>query len=244
MRYEEVGSVYALVGMDQTSMFSAKPTPESIGPLEATQEDMLAQIEAKIGKGNVLDVFRAVDRVEFVPDPYKKYAYVKAGIPLTETAGMSFPTMVARSTDLLGLKWSDRVLEVGAGSGYGAAILSRLAHEVHTIDIDPRLVDYSRARLEALGFSNVDVHLGDGRNGILREAPFDAILVTAGSPEVPPKLLDQLAPGGRMVIPIGEAGKGQKLARFTKNSEGVVAEESHGDVFFSPLQSQPPHILR
>lgn len=216
------------------------PRPEPTGPTSATKDDMIAEIRGKIGDGRVLDAFRDVDRADFVPDSRRSVAYAKAGIELSETAVMSFPTMVARTTALLELKGEERVLEIGAGSGYGAAILSRLAREVHTVEIDPKLAASAEARLRNLGFDNVTVHKGDGTQALPGQPPFDAILVTAGAKDIPQALLDQLAEGGRMVIPLGDPQEGQMLTLIEKDGKGFIDVTSLNTVFFRPLETQVP----
>lgn len=237
MAYQDHGRRrYGLIGLSASEMFSGKPSPEPLGFPTATQEEMIEEIRQRVGEGPVLEAFKVVDRADFVPPPYLKHAYARAGIPLSERAVMSFPTTVARTTTLLDLDWKDRVLEIGTGSGYGAALLSRLAHEVHSVEIDRELAASAEARLKALGFSDVETYMGDGANGLPRLQPFDAILVTAGLREAPQVLIDQLAPGGRMVVPIGDPDKGQMLTRFTRDSVGALSIEPINTVFFQPIQ--------
>jgi protein-L-isoaspartate(D-aspartate) O-methyltransferase len=187
----------------------------------------------------VLDAFREVPREVFVASGLEDSAYTDAPLPIGESQTISQPFVVALMVEALQVRKGDRVLEVGAGSGYAAAILSRLASEVYAIERHPSLAREARERIEQLGYENVKLRAGDGTLGWPEAAPFDAILVSAGGPDVPPALLDQLAPGGRMVIPVGTSRE-QELVRITKSADGRLRTESLGPVVFVPLIRERP----
>lgn len=153
----------------------------------------------------VLQAFLSVPRHEFVPEESRSAAYADTPLAIGEGQTISQPFMVAAMTEALELAGRERVLEVGTGSGYQAALLATLAREVHSIERSALLADAARERLARLGYVNVTVHAGDGTLGLPDLAPFDAIVVTAASPGLPAPLLDQLCEGGRMVIPVGDA---------------------------------------
>jgi protein-L-isoaspartate(D-aspartate) O-methyltransferase len=183
----------------------------------------------------VLEAMRRVLRHEFVPPVLVPFAYANRPLPIGEEQTISQPYIVAFMTDLARVRKGDRVLEVGTGSGYQAAVLAEMGATVHTIEILPRLAASARDRLVRLGYRDVHVVTGDGYEGIEAQAPFDSILVTAGAPHVPPALVRQLRPGGRMVIPVGEAGSVQHLTVVEKNSDGAVTKRTVLPVRFVPL---------
>lgn len=193
----------------------------------------------------VLDAFREVPRELFVEPGLEQFAYTDAPLPIGESQTISQPYVVALMVEALdirpgdGIRPGDRVLEVGAGSGYAAAILSRLASEVDAIERHPSLAREARDRIERLGYDNVKIRAGDGTLGWPEAAPFDAILVSAGGPDVPPALLEQLAPGGRIVIPVGTSRE-QELIRITKSADGRLTMQNLGPVMFVPLIGQRP----
>jgi protein-L-isoaspartate(D-aspartate) O-methyltransferase len=182
----------------------------------------------------VLAAFREVPREEFVPAALAERAFEDGPLPIEASQTISQPFVVAAMVDALGLGGSERVLEVGTGSGYAAAILSRLARQVVTIERHEVLAEGARARLARLGFGNVTVLAGDGTLGAPEHAPFDGIVVAAGGPSVPPALVAQLAPGGRLVMPVGPTRNEQQLVRFTREGD-EVREQALGDVRFVPL---------
>ena len=183
----------------------------------------------------VMRALAEVPRPEFVPAEERVSAHLDIPLPIGHGQTISQPYIVALMTDLLELRPGGQVLEVGAGSGYQAAVLAKLARQVHTIEIVPALARACRERLARLGYANVAVHEGDGAAGLPEEAPFDGILVTAAARRVPPALLAQLRPGGRMAIPLGEPGATQELVLLAKDLRGEVAARSILPVRFVPL---------
>jgi protein-L-isoaspartate(D-aspartate) O-methyltransferase len=183
----------------------------------------------------VLDAMRKVPRHKFVPPELAPRAYGDHPLPIGHGQTISQPYIVAIMTELAEPSAQHRALEIGTGSGYQAAVLSELVAEVYTIELLEPLGASARDRLKSLGYSNVTVRIGDGYKGWPEKAPFDLILVTAGAPFIPPALIDQLAPGGRMVIPVGEAWAGQVLKLVTKNKSGKVRTEDIMGVRFVPL---------
>jgi protein-L-isoaspartate(D-aspartate) O-methyltransferase len=184
---------------------------------------------------SVLDAINAVPREEFVATDLVEFAYSDSPLPIEASQTISQPYIVALMTAALELKPEDRVLEVGTGSGYAAAILGEIAQEVFTIERHKILVDSARKRLVELGYSNIQILYGDGTLGWPEHAPYDAIVVTAGGPEVPDTLKEQLAIGGRLVIPVGSTLRTQKLLRLRRISEHEYQEEDMGGVRFVPL---------
>jgi protein-L-isoaspartate(D-aspartate) O-methyltransferase len=195
-----------------------------------------------------LEAFADVPREAFVPDDLVEFAYEDAPLPIPEGQTISQPYIVARTTEALGLRGGERVLEVGTGSGYAAAILGRIAREVYTVERIASLATTAGERLARLGHGNVHVCTGDGSLGWPERAPYDAIAVAAGGPTVPPALLEQLAVGGRLVMPVGPHAD-QKLLRVTRTENGERREEVIEDVRFVPLigeqgWSEAPPLLR
>jgi len=184
---------------------------------------------------SVLDAVNAVPREEFVPTDLVEFAYSDSPLPIAASQTISQPYIIALMTAALELKPDDRVLEVGAGSGYAAAVLSEIATDVYTIERHKILADTARSRLEQLGYRNIQVLFGDGTLGWPEHAPFDAIVVAAGGPDVPENLKKQLAIGGRLVIPVGSSLHTQKLLRVRRISENEYQEEDLGGVRFVPL---------
>lgn len=184
---------------------------------------------------DVLAAMAAVPRHEFVPANLQYSAYDNGPLPIGYGQTISQPYIVALMTDLLDLRETDKVLEVGSGSGYQAAVLSRLAQQVYGMEIISALAISARRRLQRLGYENVEMVWGNGFHGLPRYAPFDAILVAAAPRQVPEALIEQLKPGGRLVIPVGNHGFAQDLKLFHKDSRGVVSEKTVLPVAFVPL---------
>lgn len=206
--------------------------------LESERENMVETqlIPRRIRDGLVLQVMRTVPRHLFVPPEYCHLAYTDGPLPIGFGQTISQPYIVALMSQLLELKGQERLLEVGTGSGYQAAVLGYLAGEVHTIERFPELARQAEQTLAELGLENVSVHIGDGTAGLLEFAPYQGIIVTAAAPHVPQALLDQLADGGRLVIPVGERGS-QFLERWRRRGDDFDVEEVI-PVAFVPLVGQ------
>ena len=175
-----------------------------------------------------------VPRHKFVLDAYTEQAYVNRPLQIGHGQTISQPYIVAIMTDLLDPKPDHRILEIGTGSGYQAAVLAEIVDQVYTIEIIEPLAITAEERLKGLGYDNVHVRTGDGNHGWPEAAPFDGIVVTAAG-RLPPALVEQLAPGGRMVIPIARNGSAQELVVVTKNDEGEVSQQPVLPVLFVPL---------
>lgn len=188
----------------------------------------------KIQDEMVLEAMSRIPRHFFVPDALKSQAYKDNALPIASKQTISQPFIVARMTELLELTQASKILEIGAGSGYQTAILAALARQVFAIERIPQLAAQARERIERLGFQNVNLVCGDGTNGWASAAPFDGILVAAGSPVMPEPLLDQLIIGGRLVIPIGQDQQSQHLYRVTRTPKNFQTED-FGSCAFVPL---------
>ncbi len=201
----------------------------------AARNEMVArQIRARgIRSPRVLDAMLSVPRHEFVPPESAASAYSDVPLPIGGGQTISQPFMVAAIADAAQLNSSERVLEIGAGSGYQAAVLSLLAQEIVAVELQPELARACRERLARLGYSNVRVEEGDGSLGWSPRAPYDAIIVSAAAPSVPAPLVEQLAEGGRLIIPVGNAEQ-QDLLRITKRA-GALKKESLFVCRFVPL---------
>ncbi len=194
------------------------------------------QIQARgIGSQQVLEAMRSVPRHLFVPPDYRPQAYMDRPLPIGYGQTISQPYIVAYMTELLELKPGDRVLEIGTGSGYQAAILAEIVSDVYTIEIVEELFRRTSALFQTLGMHEVEVRVGDGYFGIESAAPFDAVIVTAAADHIPPPLILQLAAGGRMVIPVGPAFGTQTIILVKKSTDGAVTRESLLPVRFVPM---------
>jgi protein-L-isoaspartate(D-aspartate) O-methyltransferase len=205
------------------------PAPEEVNAMEK-QYDALkeAMIQNQIVKRGVTDpavvaALRKVPRHLFVPEEYRREAYEDYPLPIGEGQTISQPYIVALMTQMLEIKPGRKVLEIGTGSGYQAAVLAELGAEVYTIEILPSLAERARDRLLKLGYGKVHVLTGDGYRGYPAAAPFDAVIVTAAPEKIPQPLVDQLGPGGRLVVPIGKYSQELKLVRKTEN--GTTTED-------------------
>ena len=183
----------------------------------------------------ILDAFRAVPREAFVSPELSDQAYGDHPLPIEAGQTISQPYIVALMIEAAGIKSGDRVLEVGSGSGYAAAVISRIAAEVVGIERQHDLVDISRERLRGLGYDNVTIVEGDGTKGWADEAPYDAIFAAASGSHVPAALVEQLKPGGSIVMPVGSPGSVQKLVKASKREDGTLEQSDLGDVRFVPL---------
>ena len=205
----------------------------------AEVEAMYAETRAETGFPRMSPAVRAamgkVERHKLVPRGEASRAYRNHPLPIGSGQTISQPYIVALSTDLLAPRAQDVVLEIGTGSGYQAAVLAEIVARVYTIEIIDSLGRTAAKRLEELGYGNIEVKIGDGYAGWPKKAPFDSIVVTAAAPRVPQALVDQLKPGGRMVIPVGGAGEIQYLKLLTKRADGGVDEKRVLPVRFVPL---------
>lgn len=184
----------------------------------------------------LMQVMAEVPRHEFVPEEIKEYAYADQPLPIGCEKTTSQPFIIALMLELLDIQPDETVLEVGTGLGYQAGILSRLAARVYTMEIIEELASDATRRLAQLSFRNVEVSLGNGYYGLAKHAPFDKIVVAAAPERVPPALIEQLKPGGRMVIPLGRAGEEQKLMAISKDLDSEVRMENKLAVAFAPLE--------
>ena len=183
----------------------------------------------------VLAAMGEVPREEFVLPDLRRLAYEDGPLPIAQGQTISQPFIVAYMIQVLDLTRRDRVLEIGTGSGYAAAVVSRIAAEVHSIERLEALAETARVRLHGLGYANIHVHVGDGSLGLPAHAPYDAIVVTAGAPWVPEALKRQLAPGGRLVIPVGKHPDLQELVRIRRTGAEEFKTERLIGVRFVPL---------
>ena len=184
-----------------------------------------------IRDARVLEAMGSIERELFVPEKLRSLAYEDRPLSIGEGQTISQPYMVAFMTQLLSLKGTERVLEIGTGSGYQTAVLGKLAAEVYSIEIIPKLSDRAKILLVQLGFDNVHLKVGDGFFGWEEQGPFDAILVTAAAPKIPEPLWRQLREGGRLIMPLGAERQAQTLVRVTKSDGKQVVEELTGVVF-------------
>lgn len=182
----------------------------------------------------VINSMLIVPRHKYVMEDKQEYAYYDTALEIEAGQTISQPYIVALMAQALELKASDKVLEIGTGSGYSAAILSRMAAYIYTIERHDILAHFAKERFQHRGYENIEVRVGDGTLGWTEKAPFDAILVTAGGPVIPDSLINQLAIGGRLIIPVGDKGE-QKLMRVKKTATSELIEENLGPVRFVPL---------
>jgi len=208
-------------------------TSDFTGEREAMVE---RQIESRgIDDANIIGAFRTVPREMFVSPEYAELAYGDHPLPIEAGQTISQPYIVALMIQAAGIKPGDKVLEVGGGSGYAAAVIGQIAATVISVERQHDLVELARGRLATLGYDNVRVVEGDGTRGCPDEAPFDAILAAASGSHVPQSLIDQLGDGGRLVMPVGDPGWVQKLVKVTKGPDGKLITEDLGGVRFVPL---------
>jgi protein-L-isoaspartate(D-aspartate) O-methyltransferase len=246
-----MGSMHALFTLALMTMVAncqADPKPTEASADEQRFVDARRQLALSIrdyagpirerAEPRILSVMGEIPRHLFVPTLQRPFAYYDEALPIGQDQTISQPSLVALMTHLLRPKQNDVILEVGTGSGYQAAILSRLVRHVYTIEIVGPLARQAARRLPELGYTNVTVRHGDGYAGWPAHAPFDGIIVTAGAHDVPKPLLDQLKPGGRMVIPVGPADSVQQLKLISKDSRGRTREEVIIPVRFVPLTRQ------
>ena len=187
----------------------------------------------------VISALQRVPRHEFVPSDMIMSAYVNRPLGIGHGQTISQPFIVALMSDVLDLQGDERVLEIGTGSGYQAAVLAELAREVYTVEVVPSLAASARKVLARIGYTNVKFRVGNGRDGWPEEAPFPAIMDTAAAETIPDTLIDQLAPGGRMIIPVGRSNGPQNLVLVTKDASGRVSKDTVLAVAFVPLVGRP-----
>jgi protein-L-isoaspartate(D-aspartate) O-methyltransferase len=191
-----------------------------------------------VRSGNVLEAMRKVKREAFLPTNLQEFAYEDSPLPIAEGQTISQPYIVALMVEALALEGGERVLEIGTGSGYAAAVLAEIAADVYTVERIGQLADKAAAALAEQGYDNVHVLHGDGTRGWPDHAPYDAIVVAAGGPKIPQSLRTQLKIGGRLVIPVGSDARAQELVRITRVSENNYRREDLADVRFVPLLGQ------
>ncbi len=210
--------------------------PSRADGFELLRSEMVERLRSHyhITDDRVLDVMNAMPRQLFVPEALRSQSYRDNALPISAGQTISQPFIVARMTELLGLTGREKVLEIGSGTGYQTAVLASLAGHVYSIERIEGLYDDLRRRLADLGLRNVTLRRGDGTKGWPAYAPYDAILVAAGGPEIPKPLVEQLAVGGRLVVPVGADKRSQVLMRVTRKDSGTVAEKC-GACAFVPL---------
>jgi len=199
-------------------------------------EDQILKIG--IQDQQVLEIINSIDRQKFVSEEYAQAANAEGLLPIGHGQTISQPFIVAFMTDNLKMDTSHKVLEIGTGSGYQSAVLASLSHHVHTIEVIDELAKKASLRLEKFGYNNVTVHIADGYNGLPDEAPFDRIIVTAASEEVPETLIGQLSEGGIMILPIGKQFEIQYLWLIKKEMDGTIIREKILPVRFLPMVSK------
>lgn len=203
--------------------------------ISAMARDTGAETGRAVFSARVMAAMEKVPRHRFVPPPYGPLAYANRPLPIGHGQTISQPYIVALMTELLDAKAGDAVLEIGTGSGYQAAVLAELVDRVYSIEIIEPIGKNAAALLQQLGYRNVETRIGDGYNGWPERAPFDAIIVTAAAPRVPPALVAQLKPGGRMVIPVGAEAEVQFLHVMVKQADGSISTQRTLPVRFVPL---------
>ncbi len=234
---EDPGSTQTAAGQQAESKQS---TAQQAGTMAEERQAMVAQqIEARGVKDNdVLAAMRRVPRHDFVAAPQRGQAYSDKPLPIGQGQTISQPYIVAYMTEVLQLDAGEKVLEIGTGSGYQAAVLAEITDRVYTIEIIEELAEQASKRLQRLGYTEVRTAQGDGYYGWEEHAPFDAIIVTAAAGHIPPPLLRQLKPGGRMIIPIGGVYEVQSLMLVRKTSAGEVRTERLMPVRFVPFRGE------
>ena len=218
--------------------------------LERLRQRMIADIETEvaftrrmIGRDHldprVMEAMRQVPREQFVPPNLRHAAFDNGPLPVGYGQTISQPYIVALMTDLLELKADDTVLEIGTGSGYQSAILSTLCKQVYSMDVVPELSEATRLRLEDMGYDNVELKVGNGYLGWPEHAPYDGIIVTAAADQIPTALIEQLKPGGKLVIPVGQPYSYQELLLVEKDKDGEIHQRQIIGVAFVPMVHKP-----
>lgn len=216
-----------------------EPLPSERDALWAEVDAQLRALSGQIGisglSPEVHDALSAVPRHQFVPSGQQAYAYENRPLPIGHGQTISQPLIVAAMTELLDVEPGDRVFELGTGSGYQAAVLAELGVEVYSVEIVEALGHRARATLDQTGYSNVNTRIGDGYDGWPEAAPFDAVIVTAASDHIPPPLIRQLKPDGRLLIPVGNRYLTQKLVLLQRDQAGAITTQELLPVTFVPL---------
>lgn len=232
----DTAAVSPRAGSDTSAVASLSDWPRPrFDERAADRRRMVATQMRDIESERVLAAMRAVPRHLFVPDHLRRVAYADRPLPIGEGQTISQPYIVAYMTEKLRLEPDDRVLEIGTGSGYQAAVLNEFTPHVYTVEILESLGESAARRLAELGYETVETKIADGYYGWEQAAPFDAIIVTAAAGHVPPPLVKQLAPGGRMIVPVGGTYEVQRLILVRKDAGGEVEHESLIPVRFVPL---------
>ena len=214
------------------------PAPAGDTYVSERERMVREQIESRgIRRPDILRVLRLTPRHLFVPEAIQGMAYEDCALPIGYGGTISQPYIVALMTELLSPEKNHRVLEIGTGSGYQAAVLAQLTRHVYTIEIVPELAEAARVRVAGMGFSNVTVRLGNGYQGWAEQAPFDRMILTAAPPEIPHVLLDELARGGRLVAPVGAASF-QELVVIEKRPDGSLHRSTAAPVIFVPMRNR------
>jgi protein-L-isoaspartate(D-aspartate) O-methyltransferase len=224
-----------MLGLTADAQDYASQRARMVAEVDAMYTETRAETGLSAMSAAVRNALGKVERHRLVPSGEASRAYRNHPLPIGAGQTISQPYIVALSTDLLNPTPADVVLEVGTGSGYQAAVLAEIVSRVYSIEIIPALGSEARKRLEELDYRNIEVRIGDGYAGWPEKAPFDGIVVTAAAPRVPQALVDQLKPGGRMVIPVGASGDIQYLKLLTKRADGGVDEKRVLPVRFVPL---------
>ena len=234
--------IIAVSGGASLVSYADDPTEDARMELIKIIEQDVRQTSRELDKSEldprVMKAIASVPRHEFVPPDEKHNAYKNQPLPIGHGQTISQPYIVAIMTDMLNLKPDSKVLELGTGSGYQAAILSELAGEVYSIEIVEPLGLLAQQRLQRLGYDNVTTKIGDGYYGWQEHAPFDAIIVTAAASHIPPPLIKQLKPGGRMVVPVGSRFMTQQLLLVDKRDDGKVVSKQVLPVVFVPVTGE------
>jgi len=219
--------------------------------LKDGQQQMIGDIENEvvytshlIGRDHlaprVMEAMRAVPRGAFVPPELQELAFEDGPLPIGHGQTISQPYIVALMTDMLELQPQDQVLEIGTGSGYQTAILSRLCKQVHSVEVVPELNEVARHLFQQLGYDNIQTRIGNGYEGWPEHAPYDGIIVTAAATHIPPALVEQLRPGGRLVIPVGQPYCHQDLMLVEKDATGEIHTRNFLGVAFVPMVDRKP----
>lgn len=235
-----IRSILLLLAMTLAAAGWCAQTPEPAAQaLWADVERQIGHLKSELGierlSPPVRDTLLRMPRAAFVPPEQQRHAFDNRPLPIGYGQTISQPLIVAVMTELLQIKPGDRVFELGTGSGYQAAILAALGARVHSVEIVPELAERAREVLDQLGYADVDTRVGDGYFGWEDAAPFDAIIVTAASDHIPPPLIRQLKPGGRMLIPVGSRYLTQSLVLVTRDEQGTVRTRELLPVTFVPL---------